>query len=125
MKGRGFVVQKEMLGSDIPDVYCSVKLGNEKEWKSETVNNDLSPVWNESSDFILSDEKQIVTLEAWGDDKGVLDLDDFLGSAQVTISELLLKGKTKIKREKTREIERYREGERVKASPESRRKVKC
>ena len=94
MKGRGFVVQKEMLGSDIPDVYCSVKLGNEKEWKSETVNNDLSPVWNESSDFILSDENQIVTLEAWDDDKGVLDLDDFLGSAQVTISELLLKGKT-------------------------------
>ena len=40
------------------------------------MNNDLSPVWNESSDFILSDENQIVTLEAWDEDKGVLDSDD-------------------------------------------------
>lgn len=95
MHGRGFVVEKKTIGrDDIPDVYCKVKLGCEAEWKTTVVKDSLCPEWKESNDFMLSDNDQIISIEAWDEDTGTMDADDFLGSAQVTVRELLLAGKT-------------------------------
>ena len=95
VRGRGFIVEKKMLGKgDVPDVYCNIKLGCEQVWKTSTVKDNLSPEWNESKDFLLSDNDQIISLEAWDEDKGPLDSDDYLGTARVTVGEFLLAGKT-------------------------------
>ena len=58
--GRGFVIEKRIgFKDDIPDVYLKVKLGN-KLWKTSVQKDNLSPIWNESADFLLSDLDQIV-----------------------------------------------------------------
>lgn len=108
LRGRGFQVEKRALRSaDIPDVYVCMKLGTSKEWKSPTVRNHLSPDWQTSSnsnsgsgkshdnvnDFLLSDLDQIINIEAWDEDKGPMDADDWLGCAQVTVGHILLAGK--------------------------------
>jgi len=95
VNGRGFVVQKSTLGKDdIPDVYCLVKLGSESQWRSSTIKDDLSPVWNESKDFLLSHTDQILTVDAWDEDKGALNDDDYLGTAELTICDMLMAGQT-------------------------------
>mmetsp|Transcript_14405 Transcript_14405/g.23796 ORF Transcript_14405/g.23796 Transcript_14405/m.23796 type:complete len:670 (+) Transcript_14405:112-2121(+) len=95
VRGRGFVEEKKTFGSnDIPDVYCNIKLGCEKVWKTSVVKNNLSPEWKESNDFLLCDNDQIVSIEAWDEDNGALDSDDFLGTADVTVGDILLAGKT-------------------------------
>lgn len=95
VRGRGFVVEKKTFGKDdIPDVYCNIKLGSEKVWKTPVIKNHLEPEWNETSDFLLCDNDQIVSLEAWDEDNGALDADDFLGIANITVGEILLAGKT-------------------------------
>ncbi|KAI2506642.1 Synaptotagmin-like mitochondrial-lipid-binding domain [Fragilaria crotonensis] len=96
VRGRGFRVEKKMMGKhDVPDVYCSVQLGCEPAWKTSTVKDNLSPEWNETCDFLLSDNDQIVSLEAWDQDKGTLDSDDHLGTACLSVADLLLAGKTR------------------------------
>lgn len=95
VSGRGFTIQKSKIGKDdIPDVYCLVKLGSQSQWRSSTIKDDLSPKWNESKDFLLSHTDQIVTVDAWDEDKGRLDDDDYLGTAEVTICDMLLEGQT-------------------------------
>jgi hypothetical protein len=94
VKGRGFQVEKRSLrGADIPDVYCVIQMGCVI-WRTSTVKDNLSPEWNESKDFMLSDNDQIISIEAWDEDKGALDSDDFLGSSKVTVGDLLLAGTT-------------------------------
>merc|ERR1711862_6613 len=53
----------------------------------------------ESYDFLLSDEEQILEIHAWDEDKGALRSDDDLGVAKVTIKDIL------INREKDFEVE--------------------
>jgi Ca2+-dependent lipid-binding protein len=94
VKGHGFEVEKRALRKDdIPDVYCNVSLGG-KLWRTSTIKNSLTPAWNESADFLLSDHDQIVSVHAWDEDTGALDGDDDLGIAKVTVGEILLAGKT-------------------------------
>jgi hypothetical protein len=111
LRGRGFQVEKRTLRSDdVPDVYCVMTLGagngyGPDEWKSSTVRNNLNPDWTldhkndnqkkkkECKDFLLSDLDQILTIEAWDEDKGPADPDDFLGSCQVAVGQILLAGK--------------------------------
>ena len=93
--GRGFVVEKKLIGKDdVPDVYCTIALGQEQVWKTSSIKDNLSPIWNEAKDFLLSDNDQIVSIEAWDEDSGTLDADDYLGKASVSVADLLLAGKT-------------------------------
>jgi Ca2+-dependent lipid-binding protein len=93
VRGRGFKVEKSTIGKgDIPDVYCSIKLGCEESWKTSVIKDSVSPEWNEMKDFILSDTDQIISVEAWDSDSGTFDSDDFLGSARVTVGDILLSG---------------------------------
>ena len=104
LKGRGFEIEKaRFLGSDdVPDVYLIISLGapnsvltiDRKPWKTATVRDNLEPMWNETSDFLLSDLDQIVHIEAWDEDSHPLDPDDYLGSAQVTVGDIILAGQT-------------------------------
>jgi len=95
MSGRNFVVEKKMIGKgDVPDVYCTITLGREQVWKTSSVKDSLSPMWNETKDFLLSDHDQVVSIEAWDEDSGSLDADDYLGKASVSVADLLLAGKT-------------------------------
>ena len=95
VKGRGFAVEKKSLRQhDVPDVYLTIQLG-EKVWRTSTVKDSLEPDWGELADFILSDHDQIISVHAWDEDRGKFDSDDDLGSAQISVGELLLSGKTK------------------------------
>lgn len=95
VRGRGFQVEKRVMGkNDIPDVYCNIQLGCEQVWKSSTAKDNLAPEWNETYDFLLCDNDQIVSVEAWDEDNGTLDSDDYLGTACASVADLLLAGKT-------------------------------
>lgn len=93
--GRGFVVEKKTIGKDdVPDCYLKVTLGD-KTWTTSVIKDDLEPKWLETGDFLLSDKDQIVRVEAWDEDTGTMDSDDFLGQCEFTVTELMLAGKTK------------------------------
>ena len=92
-RGRGFVIEKRKLQKDdIPDVYCRVSMGGNEAWTTSVQKDNLKPVWNETHDFVLSDNDQVVLVEAWDEDTGTLDPDDFLGKARVSVGDLLLAG---------------------------------
>eukprot|EP00980_Cylindrotheca_fusiformis_P009874 scaffold2186_cov113-Cylindrotheca_fusiformis.AAC.2 len=93
--GRGFQIEKGIgfQKDDIPDVYLKIKFGG-KLWTTTVVKDNLSPEWNETADFVLSDTDQIIKVDAWDEDSGTFDSDDFLGTASLTIADMLLKGKT-------------------------------
>lgn len=91
--GRGFVIEKRVgLKDDIPDAYLNVKLGDQL-WKTSVQKDNLSPVWNETADFMLSDRDQILDVHAWDEDTGRFDSDDDLGKASLTIADILRNGK--------------------------------
>lgn len=85
----GFTTPKGFF-KDVPDVYCNFSVGAHEKVVTETVNNSVTPEWNCTSDFLLSDHDQMVYVEAVDDD---LAGDDDLGTAQITIGKLLLAGK--------------------------------
>jgi len=93
VQGRGFQIEErhQLRSPDIPDVYCNIKVGIEQVWKTSVVKDNCNPVWhNQTKDFLLFDHDQIVYIDAWDEDKGPLDADDYLGSAQVTVGDILL-----------------------------------
>lgn len=96
VSGRDFEDEKHTLGGvDVPDVYCIFSVGD-KTWKSKTVKNANCPVWsNAVQDFLLYDHDQILDIQVFDEDTGSLDKDDFLGSTQSTIGDILLSGKSK------------------------------
>ena len=93
VKGWGFVAEKLRLHrKDVPDIYCNITFGSSPNiWRTSTVKNSITPEWNESSDYLLSNHGQIVTIAVFDEDKGG-DKDDELGSARVTVGKLLLAG---------------------------------
>jgi Ca2+-dependent lipid-binding protein len=90
VSGKGFQVEKRLMfgRDDVVDVYCVLSLGS-KTWTSATVDNCLSPTWNETVDFLYHDPEQILTIHAWDRDQGALDSDDHLGVAFVKVNEAL------------------------------------
>lgn len=91
--GHGFVVEKRTLRkADVPDVYCNVQLGG-RTFKTSVIKDNLKPVWNESADFLLSDHDQTINMQAWDEDNGTLDADDDLGTANVSVADILIAGK--------------------------------
>lgn len=87
--GKGFVVPKGFV-KDIPDIYCNVRLGALPIWTTSEQKNTITPVWNESADFLLSDHDQEISVHAWDDDLGP---DDDLGIGKIRVEELLIAGK--------------------------------
>lgn len=92
VSGGGFKIQGRLLNKDVPDCFVKTKFASFPEWTTTTKNNTVSPEWNESKDFLLSDDDQLITLDAYDSD-GLSSHDD-LGIASLTVGELLLAGKT-------------------------------
>ena len=93
VSGSGFEIERRKFGKDdIPDVYCKVTVGSSCEpWQTETVKNDLAPVWNASKNFSIGNQDDVVCLEAYDEDKGI-SKDDLLGKATVSVRQLLEAG---------------------------------
>ena len=94
--GRGFKIEKATTAfgkDDIPDVYVKIRLGAEKFFESSVVSNNCSPKWDpneEFHDFLNSGASQNLEIQVWDRDTGVLDSDDLLGVAYLTIGQILL-----------------------------------
>lgn len=98
LRGRGFQIESKTMAlrNDVPDVYCTVVVGATTIWTTSVVPNALEPQWTgETADTLLDDYNQIITINAFDKDDGTMDSDDPLGSAQVTVGELLLAGNVK------------------------------
>jgi hypothetical protein len=93
VNGKGFVVEKRALRKDdIPDTYLNISMGGGSVVRSKTIKDSLTPVWNESFEFMMNDLDQIISIEAMDKDGGPLDPDDHLGTARATIGEIMLSG---------------------------------
>lgn len=93
-QGSGFQVESRFLReADVPDLYCNIQVAGGEIWKTALVENSLTPVWNESADFLVFDYDQIVRFDAMDNDDGIFDINDSVGTAHATFGELLLSGK--------------------------------
>jgi Ca2+-dependent lipid-binding protein len=73
---------------DIPDCYCKVNVGAEKDiWRTKVLKNTIDPVWNETHDFLVMDHDQAVSIDVLDKD---LAGDDNLGIAMTPVKQLLL-----------------------------------
>ncbi len=77
------------LVKDIPDCYVKVKIGADKDWRTKTQENQLTPNWNEEHDFLVADYEQVISLDMFDADVGG---DDEMGSGMTTVKQLLLNG---------------------------------
>jgi Ca2+-dependent lipid-binding protein len=87
--GTGFTTDAGFM-KDVPDLYCSVKFGANPEWLTSTKDNDETPQWNETHDFLLSDHDQVISIDVLDSDYGK---DQLVGVCQITVGELLLAGR--------------------------------
>jgi len=87
VRGRGFKAQKKAFQKDnAPDVYLKMKFGSgwkQQNWQTSIIKNSTKPEWNETKNFALDDQEEVLCIDAFNGDK-------FLGTAQITVSELLL-----------------------------------
>lgn len=89
-KGRGFTKEKKMgMIKQIPDLYCKASFGLE-DMKTDVRMNNLSPEWNQSRSFILSDLEQPFELKCY--DKDAVTKDDLVGFIALTAKQLLEEG---------------------------------
>jgi C2 domain len=87
---RGFQMDKKSFGpDDITDVYCTISFGDATV-RTPTILHSFSPVWNHAMDFMVFDLDQSISLNAWDENSGTVDMDGDLGVAHVTVRELLL-----------------------------------
>jgi hypothetical protein len=96
-RGRGFEIQKATRPfgkDDIPDVYIKMRVGVEKFFKSSVCKDNCNPVWDPDEDFqdflVCQYRDQILEIQAWDEDTGALDTDDYLGFAHVTLGQVML-----------------------------------
>jgi Ca2+-dependent lipid-binding protein len=72
---------------DIPDVYCKVNVGAEKDvWRTKTIKNSINPTWNETHDFLVMDDEQHLSIDLLDEDIGT---DDNIGLAMKPVQQLL------------------------------------
>lgn len=91
--GRGFKIQKKLFAKDhIPDVYLKIKYGpNKQKWKTSVAKDQVTPKWkDEHAFFTMTDETDLVVIDAYDKDGGTTDPDDYLGSAQVQVGDLFI-----------------------------------
>jgi hypothetical protein len=90
LNGNRFPIeQRQFRTADVPDVYTVIQVGDQK-WTSTVCRDQVDPTWNQAVDLIVYDLEQVVHVHCWDQDGGPLDPDDDLGSAEITIRELLL-----------------------------------
>lgn len=96
VKGSGFQTQKTrrlFKRKDVPDIYCIIKYGSSPTaWRTKTIDNSLTPKWNESNTYPFLNHSQILHIEVYDEDSGRRDKDDHLGTARVTVGKILLAG---------------------------------
>ncbi|KAK3984922.1 hypothetical protein QBC44DRAFT_336098 [Cladorrhinum sp. PSN332] len=80
--GKNFL---KKLVHDVPDCFAKVKAGG-VEWKTKTVKNNRHPEWNQTQDFLISDEDQVVEIDIQDDDTMS---DDDIGIAGVAVKTLM------------------------------------
>ena len=100
LSGRGFVSERRLLQKDdVPDIYLNITVGPPTGsisqvnhlWKTTTIRDDCNPIWkDETSDFLLYDPCQRITVNAWDHDSGPLDADDDLGQASIRVDDMLM-----------------------------------
>lgn len=83
--GRGFIKEKKGIIKLTPDCYCKMKFGLEKA-QTPVVKKSLTPEWNTSKMFLLSDDDQPVEIKCFDDDPMS---DDLLGEIRLTASDLI------------------------------------
>lgn len=89
-RGRGFTKDKKAgMIKTVPDLYCKATFALET-MKTDVRMNDLSPEWNCTEGFILSDMEQPFELSCY--DKDALTRDDLVGTMTLTAKQLLDKG---------------------------------
>lgn len=69
-----------------PDCYAKVEVGAEAPWKTSVKDNSITPVWNETQDFVVSDYDQCVKIDVRDKD---VNGDDDVGMAVTTVREIL------------------------------------
>ena len=79
----------DSIAKDVPDCYAKVTLGAESEWRTSSEKNSHEPTWNETSDVLVSDYDQTITVDV--QDEDVVG-DDDMGIASITVKQLLLAG---------------------------------
>ncbi|KAL1563439.1 Synaptotagmin-5 [Salvia divinorum] len=81
------LTNKDIIGKSDPYAILYVRPLRDKMKKSRTINNQLSPVWNEHFEFVIEDlATQHLTVKIY-DDEG-LQAAELIGAAQVQLSEL-------------------------------------
>ena len=95
--GRGFQVQKATRPfgkDDVPDVYIKMRVGVEEYYKSSVCKDNCNPEWDceeNYHDFLVCQYRdQILEIQAWDEDTGTLEKDDYLGIAHVTLGQAML-----------------------------------
>jgi hypothetical protein len=82
----------DKISKDVPDCYCKVRVGAEKDvWRTSTKQNELEPVWDETHDFLVMDHDQFVSIDLRDEDIGG---DGAVGLGITSIKQLLLSGGT-------------------------------
>ncbi|KAL7569783.1 hypothetical protein ACA910_005725 [Epithemia clementina (nom. ined.)] len=100
VKGHGFQVEPKRGAfrprRDVPDIYCQITFGSSPTvWRTSTIRNSTTPLWTipESRDYIWQNQSQIIHLHVYDEDGGKSrDNDDLLGTARITVGQLLLAG---------------------------------
>lgn len=96
--GHGFQIEKKkkiLKKDDIPDCYCLINVKEDpcytnQVWKTTVITNNIQPIWNESQDFYFVRHSMTLNIDVWDSDSGNDDDDDdYLGNAQIVISQLL------------------------------------
>lgn len=94
LSGEGFeVIKHGIFGftilKDTPDVYCKIKFGGGKRWITSTKWNSTKPEWQESTDFMLCDMRQIIHVDVYNND---VVSSRVVGTSNVTAQDVLKKG---------------------------------
>lgn len=76
---------------DTPDCFANVSVGAETVFRTATVEDSITPVWNETHDFLVADYDQNVVIQVSDEDLGE---NDAMGKATVSVKKLLLAGGT-------------------------------
>jgi len=87
-------LRNEDIGFDKSDPYCVVTVGGISD-RTEKIQNNLNPVWDEKMSFFIPKKPDVVTFEVFDDDSkniGIGARDDSLGVAKLEISELFVTG---------------------------------
>ncbi|KAL6223838.1 hypothetical protein ACLB2K_002696 [Fragaria x ananassa] len=81
------LTNKDVVGKSDPYALLYVRPLKDRMKKSRTINNDLSPIWNEHFEFVVEDESTQHLVVKVFDDEGI-GASELIGCAHVQLSEL-------------------------------------